>query len=52
MAKILSSEITPYTLYLNRRNFIKSAAAVPIASSLSLGVEAFHPDNSSIYNQQ
>jgi sulfoxide reductase catalytic subunit YedY len=37
---------------LNRRNFIKSAAAVPIASSLSLGVEASHPDNSSIYNQQ
>ena len=52
MVKILSSEITPYSLYLNRRKFIKSAAAVSIASSLSLSGNAFHLDNSQIYNQQ
>ena len=52
MVKILSSEITPYSLYLNRRKFIKSAAAVSIASSLSTSGHASHLDNSQIYNQQ
>ena len=52
MAKILNSEITPYPLYLNRRKFIKSAAAVPFVSSLSFSGNASHLDNSHTYNQQ
>ena len=46
MVKILSSEITPYSLYLNRRKFIQSATAASIASSLSLSGNAFHLENS------
>ena len=45
MHKILSSEITPYSSYLNRRKFIKSTAAFSIASSLSLSTKAKHNDN-------
>ena len=52
MVKILSSEITPYSLYLNRRKFIQSATAASIASSLSLSGNAFHLENSQIYDQQ
>ena len=52
MTKILNSEITPYSLYLNRRKFIKSAAAVPFVSSLSFSGNASHLDNSHTYNQQ
>ncbi len=52
MAKILNSEITPYPLYLNRRKFIKFAAKVSIASSLSVSGHTSHLDNSHAYSQQ
>jgi len=52
MAKILSSEITPYSIYLNRRKFIKFAAKVSIASSLSVSGRTSHLDNSHTYSQQ
>ena len=52
MAKILNSEITPYPLYLNRRKFIKFAAKVSIASSLSVSGHTSHLDNSHTYSQQ
>ena len=51
MRKILSSEITPYSIYLNRRKFIKNASAISIASSLSFPLEAFHLDDLSEYRQ-
>ena len=52
MNKILSSEITPHSSYLNRRKFIKSAAALSIASSLSSSTKALHSEDTSKYRQQ
>lgn len=50
MNKISSSEITPYSNYINRRKFIKSASAVSLASSLAPSVNAFHLEDTSAYN--
>ena len=50
MNKISSSEITPYSNYINRRKFIKSASAVSLASSLAPSVNAFHLEDISAYN--
>ena len=52
MHKILPSEITPYTTYLNRRKFIKAASIMSIASSLSVSAKALHLDDSSKYYKQ
>ena len=49
MKKILSSEITPYSIYLNRRKFVKTASAFSIASLLSLSAKALHNKDSSKY---
>ena len=52
MNKILSSEITPYSSYINRRKFIKSTTAISITSSLSFVSNASHNDNSLQYNDK
>ena len=49
MKKILPSEITPYSTYLNRRKFVKTASAFSIAASLSLSAKALHNKDSSKY---
>ena len=49
MKKILPSEITPYSTYLNRRKFVKTASAFSIAASLSLSAKALHNNDSSKY---
>ena len=45
--KILGSEITPYSVYMNRRQFIQSAFATSIATTLTPCLYATHlyPDN-------
>ena len=43
--KILPSEITPYTIYLNRRAFIKGAIATSLSVSMSNASLAFHESN-------
>jgi len=52
MHKILSSEVTPYTNYLNRRKFIKTASAASLASSLSFSANALHSEDLSKYDKQ
>ena len=52
MKKILSSEITPYNIYTNRRQFIQSASAFSIASSLSSTAKSFHNESSLKYIDQ
>ena len=52
MKRIFSSEITPYSAYINRRKFIKSISAFSITSSLSLASNASHKDNSLQYNDK
>ena len=52
MKKIFSSEITPYSSYINRRKFIKSTTAISITSSLSFVSNASHNDNSLQYNDK
>tara|TARA_B110000495_G_C22912872_1_gene533152 strand:+ start:148 stop:1068 length:921 start_codon:yes stop_codon:yes gene_type:complete len=51
MKKILSSEITPYSTYLNRRKFIKTASTISIASTLSYPLQALHSEDTSKYQQ-
>jgi sulfoxide reductase catalytic subunit YedY len=52
MRKILSSEITPHSTYLDRRKFIKASSAISIASSISLPLQALHSEDTSQYKQQ
>ena len=52
MKKIHSSEITSYTNYINRRNFIKTTSAASILSSLSFPLQALHADDPSQFQQQ
>ena len=52
MIKILSSDITPHSTYLNRRKFIKIASAFSIASSLSFPAQALHFEDISQYRKQ
>ena len=52
MKKIFSSEITPYSTYINRRQFIQSASAFSIASSLSSISKASHNESSSEFINQ
>ena len=52
MKKIFSSEITPYSAYMNRRKFIQSTSAFSIASSLPFTVQASHNENSTKFNDQ
>ena len=49
--KILGSEITPYSTYLNRRKFIKGTLASALISTISSNVFAKHEDNPDIYNK-
>jgi sulfoxide reductase catalytic subunit YedY len=52
MKKIHSSEITPYSSYLNRRKFIKSASVFSIASSLAVPAKAMHTEDISKYQNK
>ena len=52
MKKINSSEITPQSIYLDRRKFIKTSSAISLASSLSSPLQAFHSKETSLYQQQ
>ncbi len=52
MNKIFSSEITPYSSYINRRKFIKSTTAFSVTSFLSFASHAFHNDNSLQYSDK
>ena len=44
--KILSSEITPYKTYLNRRKFIKGSLASALMATVSSSAFANHNNNS------
>ena len=52
MKKILSSEITPQSTYLNRRKFIKTASAVSISTSAVFPVQALHSEDTSQYQKK
>ena len=52
MKKILSSEITPHSTYINRRKFIKAASVFSTASSLSFPLNAIHSEDISQYDKQ
>ena len=49
--KILGSEITPYSTYLNRRKFIKGTFATALATTISSNVFANHQASPDIYNK-
>ena len=49
--KILPSEITPYSTYINRRKFIKNTAAAAITLGITNKLQANHKNNGSIYSQ-
>ena len=48
--KVLGSEITPYSTYLNRRKFIKGSLATAFLTTISSKVFANHESNTDIYN--
>ena len=50
--KILSSEITPYKNYLNRRKFIKSSVATGLVLGTPTGIQANHISDQNIYADQ
>ena len=50
--KVLSSEITPYKNYLNRRKFIKSSVAAGFLIGASNGLQANHLTNEGLYDNQ
>lgn len=52
MKKIVSSEITPHAIYLDRRKFIKNSSTISIASSLSFPLQALHSENTTHYQKQ
>ena len=52
MNKILPSEITPYSSYLNRRKLIKSFGVFSIASFFSKPIDALHSNNNSKFSNQ
>ena len=52
MKKIISSEVTSYSTYINRRKFIKTASVVSIASSLNFPVQALHLEDKSQYQEK
>jgi len=47
--KIIPSEITPYSTYLNRRKFIKGASATTISLGISNKLQASHNDENVQY---
>ena len=49
--KILASEITPYSTYLDRRKFIKNTAAAAFTLGITNNLQANHKNNESKYNQ-
>ena len=51
MKKILPSEITPYSQYLNRRKFIKSTSIFSLVSLLNLPAKALHNKETLKYNK-
>jgi len=50
--KILSSEITPYKNYINRRKFIKSSVAAGVFIGASTALEGSHLTEGNLYNNQ
>ena len=52
MNKILSSEITPYNIYLNRREFVKTSILASVSTLLSTNVFSFHQQINDQYNVQ
>ena len=52
MKKIFSSEITPYSSYINRRKFIQSTAAFTIVSSLPSALQASHGESPTKFDHQ
>tara|TARA_X000000368_G_scaffold380574_1_gene336463 strand:- start:71 stop:991 length:921 start_codon:yes stop_codon:yes gene_type:complete len=52
MKKILSSEITPYSAYINRRKFIKLAGLLSIAMPITSPVSALHTQSTTKYDNQ
>ena len=50
--KILGSDITPYKIYLNRRQFMQSVAATSAVSLFSQSLEAKHNEDTYKYNTQ
>ena len=49
--KILNSEITPYSTYLNRRKFLKGSIATGFSIGFSQPLKANHPNNTQVYEQ-
>ncbi len=49
--KILNSEITPYSTYLNRRKFLKGSIAAGFSIGFSQPLKANHPNNTQVYEQ-
>ena len=52
MNKILSSEITPYNIYLNRREFVKTSILASVSTLLSTNAFSFHQQINDQYNVQ
>ena len=52
MNKILSSEITPYNIYLNRRNFLKTSMLASVSTLLSTNAFSFHQKINNQYDVQ
>ena len=49
--KILSSDITPYSIYINRRKFIKGAGAAALSFSISRKTQANHIGDNDLYKE-
>ena len=49
--KILSSDITPYSIYINRRKFIKGAGAAALSFSISRKTKANHIGDNALYKE-
>ena len=47
--KILNSEITPYSTYLNRRKFLKGSIAAGFSIGFSQPLKANHTNNTQVY---
>ena len=52
MNKISSSDITPYNIYLNRREFVKTSILASVSTLLSTNAFSFHQKINNKYNAQ
>ena len=50
--KIFGSEITPYKIYLNRRQFVKRSIVSAITSSVAFNLHASHHKSNNKYLNQ